>query len=748
MIGEYMKVRTTLAICLLLTLAAFACPGMSILPQYNYTLPPELRGNSPQSNEVAPPFPDITKNYDVRHYAMNLTVLDSPQEISGYCEVKLRATQSLNQVTLLFNGLTIDSITMGGVNQSYARNGEHLDISLSQSFTTGQDFTLHIVYHGAPTLGPDGGIRWQNNAIFTDCECIGARYWFPCYDHPSDKADEGVQVTLHVPAGREAVSQGTMVSHVGDTWVWNSTYPIATYLVSFAIKDYGTVNQSYLGMPMDTWCNVGTESSIATNVQNAPLMMSLFATKFGQFPFLAEKYDMCNVPVGGMENQTCTSLYLPSNEDTISHEMAHSWYGDNVTCGDWRDLWLNEGFATYLDALWVENHSGETQFQAHMQDDAQSYFDEDEVARFPIYNPEELWSSTVYSKGGWVLHMLRKVMGDTGFFNMMVNYEATYAGSTALTTDFQAKAEQYYGQDLDWFFNQWVYQAGYPILMLSYSNIGPEPNSIDVRITQTQSGDLTPAFFKMPIDIRLVTSLGNEDHTVWLYDTRSCFHFTASSPVTNVILDPNTWLLHKESPAVGVNVTDFTAERHPTSVKLTWACSESNISFDLFRGIADGNGTASLNMSQKTSGYKKINSQKITGHTPFSYTDQGLEPKLSYQYVLVGTDSAGKQETFGPVSADARILVQSFSLDKPRPNPARSLAIFTGNADSVHPAQMVIYDLSGRVVQKHTISVGSGTWQWDWNLTDSAGQRLSTGVYIITASAGAQRYNTRLVVAH
>jgi aminopeptidase N len=751
-----MKTIFTALFCLILLLnAVHACPGIN----YDLRIPGMTQAERDRFmqnglNQV-PPFPDIIHNYDIRHYELNLTVDPTAETLSGYCAVRMQFTEApLNQVALLLNGMTVDSITMNSTAQTFNRDGEKLNITLSQSVPAGQDFTLVINYHGTP----DSAINWNTPPTYSMTEPDESRYWYPCYDHPSDKADEGAIITLTTPADSDPVSQGTLTGHSGNTWTWETSHPIATYLISFATYGYSKVNMSYSGMPITVWCYPGQEANVTTNCANTPDIMAFFSSKFGQYPFFNEKYDMAITNLGGgMEHQTATTMgtFLASPgysaDWIIAHEMSHQWFGDDLTCGDWRDIWLNEGFATYCDALWTENHLGESQFQDRMTENALSYFNEDNnYGRFPIYDPDYMWGATVYEKGSWVLHMLRKVMGETDWWNMMADYRQTYSGSTVVTPDFQAKAEEFYGQSLDWFFDEWVYQAGYPVLALSYSNLGPGPNNIDVRITQVQTGSETPAVFITPIDIRLHTATGYEDHTEWLNQQRSCFHYTASAPVTSVELDPNIWLLHQTQNAVGLGITGFTAERSPRAARLNWSTqgSGSNLSFDLYRCIDNGRGIATVGNKTDLKGYRKINNESITGHTPFNYTDQGLSAKLSYQYILVGTDSTGRQETFGPISADAHSIMQAFSLDKPRPNPARSLAILTGNADSTNPAQLVIYDLSGRIVQKHTVAVGNGTWRWDWNLTDSAGQRLSNGVYIITAMAGAQRFNSRLVVAH
>lgn len=754
-----MKYLSLLIMTSLLIVTAFACPGIN----HDLRIPGmtlEERERDIMARSHCPGFPEITKNYDVRHYGFDLTINNTAHSISGYCDVKLRATESLSSVTLLLKGLTIDSITVSGVSKTYTRDAEKLTINLGQTYTTGQDFILRITYHGTP----DGGVTWFTEnagsagsfpASYTITEPDESRYWFPCYDHPSDKADEGVSMVLHVPSGYEGVSQGTLVSHVGDTWTWNCQYPISTYLISFTACQHETVSFAYETMPITVWAYPGRTTQAAATCANTSDIMSFFSTQFGEYPFVAEKYDMTITNLGGgMEHQTATTMgtFLQSggNQDwIIAHEMAHQWFGDSLTCGDWRDIWLNEGFATYCDALWTENKSGKVAFQEQMLDNAQSYFQEDiEIGRFPIYDPTYMWGGTVYEKGSWILHMLRKVMGETSWWSMVKDYHQTYSYQTVLTPQLQAIAELHYGDTLNWFFDEWVYQAGYPVLALSYSNLGPGPNTMDVRLTQVQTGIQTPAIFKTPIDIRLVTSEGYEDHTVWLTDWRGVYHFTASAPVTNVILDPNHWLLFKQQIGVGVDVTDIAVKRAPTVADVCWEVGAgSSVSFDVYR-IPFTKTAMTSYTNNKTRELHKLNEQPITGQTSFTYHDTGLAAEQSYQYFVVAHDATGNSQSFGPVLAAAPSKLGSFSLEAPRPNPARSSVSFTGMADARLSARISIFDVSGRLVTAHEVATGNNSWSWNWDLKDASGNSVASGVYAVVASCGNNKLTKRVVVAH
>jgi aminopeptidase N len=196
--------------------AVHACPGINYdlrVPGMTQTERDRFLMNS--RGEV-PPFPDINHNYDIRHYELNLTVDPTGETLSGYCAVRMRFASGLppqNQVALLLNGLTVDGVTMNGTPQTYSRDGEKLNVTLSQSLPAGQDFTLVINYHGSPSTA----IFWNTPPTYSMTEPADSRYWYPCYDHPSDKADEGATITLTTPADSDPVSQGIMTNHSGNT---------------------------------------------------------------------------------------------------------------------------------------------------------------------------------------------------------------------------------------------------------------------------------------------------------------------------------------------------------------------------------------------------------------------------------------------------------------------------------------------------------------------------------------------------
>jgi aminopeptidase N len=280
-----------------------------------------------------------------------------------------------------------------------------------------------------------------------------------------------------------------------------------------------------------------------------PQAMGIFEKRFGPYPF--EKYGMAEVEpfyVGGMEHQTMTtvnSLWIRgdrSYEAGFVHELAHMWWGDAVTLADWPDIWLNEGFATYSEALYAEDAYGPAAFREKMRGSRKYYFDQALTMDFALYDPppNQLFNwGIVYNKGAWVLHLLRRAAGDGAFWQILSSYYRAYAYTNAATADFQSVCEAVTGQDLDWFFNQWVYGNGYPELSWSGTFLHELSGRIEtrIRVDQTQKSGTV---FRLPLDIRFA---GVKDTSVWLDRVSATFVLRSDRKPDSVILDPDGWAL-------------------------------------------------------------------------------------------------------------------------------------------------------------------------------------------------------------
>jgi len=524
-------------------------------------------------------------NFGVQHYHIALAIDASAGTIAGRVTAVVEATTAAGTLVFdLVDGLVVDSVLVGGAPQAFTHQNDLVTITLSTPLSQAEQADVTIVYSGAPDTPNDviGNVaafnfettRAGNPVIYSFSAPTFARAWWPCKDVLDDKATAHLVVTVSdtLIVASNGVLQQTIDNGDGTQEVtWAVSNPVATYLVSLAISNYDVFTHYYRYAPTDSMpvvYYVYPEDRADAEIDFAPTvpMIQFYSGLFGQYPFVDEKYAMAEFGwSGGMENQTCTSYgarFLTGDnryDRIIAHELAHQWWGDMITCGDWRDIWLNEGFATYCEALWFESTRGR-----------QYYMDYMDGLRWPfgpfpgtIYDPDYVYNTTVYDKGAWVLHMLRWVMGDQDFFDAMRAYAADvrFAYGNAVTRQFQEVCEGYYGSSLDWFFDQWVYSEGEPAYTYYWKKSGSGAGQqVDVRISQTQDG----LVYRMPIEIVLEMPTGDMRVTRWNEVRNQTYSFETMEPVTGVSIDPDGWILGDKTqgkrgdlPALAVTPNPF-----------------------------------------------------------------------------------------------------------------------------------------------------------------------------------------------
>jgi aminopeptidase N len=537
----------------------------------------------------------IPHSYDVLHYRLDLIMpLDVTHWFSGKLTLIARSGENnLKMLTLNSVGLTINTVRCNGVPAAFQllnqnQLGGQLVVTLDRNYAVGDSIVLDVDYAHTSTNNKgyyfykQDGSATLSDLGYTFTEPYDSRYWFPCYDDPSDKATCEINVT--VPAGVRVASNGKLVGVVnhGDTtttFSWKEDHPIATYLMSVAASKYSLFSDFYRardGRQIEIQYYVWQADSAGSNgnpynavnaFKNVPDMVSFYSRIFSEYPF--DKYGMTAVQpfsAGGMEHQTITTIHRywlqGFSEGGIAHELVHQWFGDMVTCATWGDIWLNEGFATYGDALYTEYKYGASAFQSKMRFWADVYLNEDSTFRYTVYNPpsSRLFGSTIYQKGAWVLHMLRYVLGDSTFFKIFPAYLQRIGYGTAVTAEFTSVVDAVAGQDMSWFFNQWIYQAGVPIYSYSWSGgqLGRGLYEVIVTLNQQQipqSG--TPAVFKMPVEFTVQTTNGDTTFRVWNDQRTQQFRFTVTAQPQNLTFDKQGRILKsRKSSLSSVGGTD------------------------------------------------------------------------------------------------------------------------------------------------------------------------------------------------
>jgi aminopeptidase N len=506
------------------------------------------------ARRVGPPPPVDT--FDVTHYDIAIDVDFGTETIEGDVSISAVATAPvLLQVPIdLHDDFTILEISRDGAPLAYTRASDRLAITLDDALSNGDPFTLRIRYEGPPAEEGLQSFVFDTHAGHPLAASLSepwfARTWWPCKETATDKATADVAFT--VPADMVAASNGILES-VEDhgatrTYRWSTDYPTATYLISLAATNFTTWSDVYVAgdgteVPVEFYAypeDAGDATSAWPEVID---QMTYFRSVFGEYPFAGEKYGMAEFPFGGaMEHQTITSMgeCCVTGSSIMAHELAHQWWGDLVTCASWEHIWLNEGFATWSEALWYGHENG--------GDDAYRTYmgwlnDEDgfpaPVYRYDVSEPWSIFSYVVYYKGAWVVHMLRGVLGDEDFFAGLLDYRAAHAYAHATTEDLQAVLEARSGKDLDAFFEQWIYGDGRPDYEVAWVANVPGPGQMTVFVEQVQPQPV----FEMPVEVEVATDQGPVRFILQNDQRTQSFVLDVAGTVQGLVVDPDDWIL-------------------------------------------------------------------------------------------------------------------------------------------------------------------------------------------------------------
>ncbi len=509
-------------------------------------------------------------DYDVSFYLIDIEVTNTSTYISGNVSIDAEAVVVLDTFAFeLIAEQTIDQIYVEGVEYtSWSRDGDNVLVPVN-AIDAGTTFTAQIYYHGAP---PSGGFfsgvstahanAWNQDVTWTLSEPFAAKDWFPVKQDLEDKADS-VWVFLTTDSANMATSQGILTSTVtvGDKkrYEWKSAYPIAYYLISFAVSEYQQYNLYAHPEEMEgdsilienyVYDSPGCLENYQNSIDRTPEMVELLSDLYILYPFWEEKYGQTLVELGGgMEHQTNTTLggfWF----GLVAHELGHMWFGDNVTCATWSDIWINEGFATYSNFLAEEFINGWESAEGFIVDKQNSamssptgsiYIPEDEI--YPGNEWRIFDGRLSYNKGASIVHILRhEIQDDDLFFDVMGTFQTDFTDSTATGDDFRNTAEEVTGMDFETFFDQWYYGEGYPKYDLSYYMTG---GNFHLVSTQSGSASSTP-FFKMLMDYQLHFDDGT-DTIVQFEQTENMNHFTVftGKNVIDVTVDPDNWTMEK-----------------------------------------------------------------------------------------------------------------------------------------------------------------------------------------------------------
>lgn len=505
------------------------------------------------------------RTYDVQHYVIRSNFDRANKVYFGDVTVLLKPLNDNFKTAILdAAGMKFDSVRLdpAGTPLRYAQAGEKLTVNLDKNYLTNDLISIRFRYSTKPKRGVYFVDAAENRTsqIWTQGEPEEARHWFPSYDYPDDKATTEQFIT--VPKSETAIANGELLDIVENadgtkTFHYKMPIPHSVYLTSFVVGKYSKIEDKYKNIPLGYYVYPGREDFGRAAFSRTPEMMEIFENLTGvDFPF--NKYDQTIVAefnFGGMENITATTMadteifaaaFMPNEIlDLVSHELAHSWFGDLVTTKTWSDLWLNEGFATFMEAAYREKAFGRLDYMRKIREDARRamIFDITSRPRHALFNTfaradDSLFDTTTYQKGSAVIHALRETVGDENFWKAINVYLNRHKFGNVQTADLKKVMEEVSGRDLTWFFNQWVYKSGFPQLSVR-QEFNSQTKTLNLIVSQTQKAEeLTPEVFVLPMEIEIVTSTGTKSEMLDINRRVQAFSIKVDGKPLNIRFDP------------------------------------------------------------------------------------------------------------------------------------------------------------------------------------------------------------------
>ncbi len=500
--------------------------------------------------------------FTISHMRLEIEPDLKEHTILCYQELDIVAIQDTDSIEMDVSELDVRSIAFGGKKVTFRNMDNRLVINLPKPFAEGQQAKLAISYSAKPRKGfyfvaPDQHYPNRRIEAWTQGETVEAKHWFPCIDHPQVKFSSETIVT--VPEDFTVISNGRLENIEKDKvrkkwkYYWIERNPHPAYLTSLVVGKYIEINEGSLYYYVPTELAHDAKRSFDKTGDMMQFFEEYLNTKY---PY--EKYSQVCVQdfvFGGMENSSCTTLTQDTLHDRkahvdftsdylVSHELAHQWFGDLVTCRDWQHIWLNEGFATYCEALYWEASRGIDEFHYYVMQTADDYFDE-AASRYmrPIVtktykHPDDLFDRHTYEKGGCVLHMLRNLVGDKYFRRSLKTYLQRFANSTAETDDLRKVFELETGKSLQQFFDQWVFREGHPELKVEFSH--DDKKMVKIRVEQAQQQQRQQEPFTFPLEIKLAFTRGGgyKTFTFNVSDKESIFQLPLEREIEWFSIDP------------------------------------------------------------------------------------------------------------------------------------------------------------------------------------------------------------------
>jgi len=543
-------------------------------------------GQAPVARQAPPVSWPRSHNYDVQHYRINVRLDWQKRSVEGETTITLQPYASdLKEIELDAGEMTIKSVKLelGTLLRFRYEGNEKLFVALDREYSSGSNITFTVSYAATPRLGltfisPNQADPNRPYQIWSQGEARLNHYWFPCYDHPNDRATSEMIVT--VDEKYRAISNGSLVSVRDDsaaktrTWHWKMEQPFSSYLISIIIGDYREIKGEYKGVPVISYVYPHQVEDGKISFGKLPQMVAFFSDKLQfEYPFSKYAQTMAKDFDGAMENITATTMTDTavhdrrasldvSSEDIVSHELAHTWFGNTVTCEDWSQLWLNESFATFMESVWSEHDRSKDDYFYEMHKNQQTYFQtwaqgiRRPVVTMRYIDPDSLFDTYTYPRGAAVVNMMRFLLGEELFWKALRHYIKKNQWQMVETQTLIESIEESTGQNLQQFIDQWVYKMGHPEFEIA-SRFDDRAKKLRLTVRQTQKADSnypwfeSPEFFVTPVDIAITTSSGERVHRVLIDKKEIDFTFDVDSKPLIINFDRGNYIIKQMKFPVG-----------------------------------------------------------------------------------------------------------------------------------------------------------------------------------------------------
>jgi aminopeptidase N len=510
------------------------------------------------------------RDYDLLHSTIRMSFDTAHRKLFGEVIHRISITRDgADRVTFDCVGLHIDFVALDGDPVQYELTPTQIVVHLRAPAHRGDPHAVEFRYDGSPRQGmffilPDKNYPDRPVEIWTQGEAEDTRFYLPTYDYPNDRLT--TDTYLVVPKGWETISNGRLASKSpapGGTvvWHWVQDAPLSTYLISIVAGEFDHTSDTWRGIPLSYYAPRGRGDRIPVTFDHTRAMLDFFSATFG-VPYPWPKYAQVAVDEfteGGMENTSATTLAARAlvnpalaaehpmrEDDLVSHELAHQWFGDLVTCRDWTNLWLNEGFATLAEYIWEEHEYGREEADFTRWNEARNWLADDRVYSVPIVNSNFTdsmqYAPNVYAKAGLVLYSLRQELGPAQFYAGLKHYLEKYRGRDVITADLITALDESTSHNVDRFFQQWIYGAGAPNLGIQYT-YDDSTRQVRLEVKQVQHLEGAVGLFTLPTEVEITTASGAKRFPIVVSKQAETFSFPADGPPLLVLFDPGDTFL-------------------------------------------------------------------------------------------------------------------------------------------------------------------------------------------------------------